>query len=237
VRQAVHELLNLVNLVPAGDFAAKYPHELSGGQRQRVAIARALATRPRVLLADEPVSMVDVSIRLEILNLLEELTRTQNLAMLYVTHDLATARHFSENIMVMYRGTVVEQGSSDQVILDPGHPYTQMLATAAPDPSADRAQLAEARRARIEARVARLAGAERGVPKTAAGACVFIGRCPYAREICADAPPPLPVRATAGDGAEAAQTASSRGGHDSQGRHGSHIARCWKLTGFERTPG
>ncbi|HEX4788838.1 MAG TPA: oligopeptide/dipeptide ABC transporter ATP-binding protein [Actinospica sp.] len=226
VRRAVHELLTLVNLGPAADFAAKYPHELSGGQRQRVAIARALATRPRVLLADEPVSMLDVSIRLEILNLLEELTRTQNLAMLYVTHDLATARHFSQNIMVMYRGTVVEQGPSDQVILNPAHPYTQMLATAAPDPSADRAQLAEARRARLEARGARAAAAERRVPQATAGACVFIGRCPYAREICADAPPPLPVREMAADGPEAARTAAADG----------HNARCWKLTDFQAVP-
>ena len=201
-RQAVSELLGLVNLTPAEDFARKYPHELSGGQRQRVAIARALATRPRVLLADEPVSMLDVSIRLEILNLLERLTRDQNLAMLYVTHDLATARHFSEDIMVMYRGTVVEQGPSDGVILEPAHPYTKMLATAAPDPGADRASLAEARRARIEARGTRVAERRE---QTATGSCIFITRCPHARDLCAKAPQPVVV---------------------AQG----HTARCWMLT-------
>jgi peptide/nickel transport system ATP-binding protein len=221
IRDGVHELLSLVNLTPAADFAAKFPHELSGGQRQRVAIARALATRPRVLLADEPVSMLDVSIRLEILNLLEHLTRTQNLAMLYVTHDLATARHFSENIMVMYRGTVVEQGPSDAVILHPAHPYTQLLATAAPDPSADRQRLAEARRARVEARGAR--AAERRELQ-APGACVFVSRCPYAREICAEAPAPLPVRDPEGG--------SGAGGGESggAGTANDHVARCWKLT-------
>ena len=101
-----------------------------------MAIARALATDPDVLLADEPVSMLDVSIRLEILNLLDRLKRDRNLAMLYVTHDLATARHFSAEIMVMYRGEIVEHGPSDEVILSPAHPYTQILAGAAPDPTA-----------------------------------------------------------------------------------------------------
>jgi peptide/nickel transport system ATP-binding protein len=227
----VYGLLTLVNLTPAADFAAKYPHELSSGQRQRVAIARALATRPRVLLADEPVSMLEVSIRLEILNLLEDLTRTQNLAVLYVTHDLATARHFSEKIMAMYRGTVVEQGPSDAVILHPVHPYTQLLATAAPDPSADRRRLAEARRARVEARGAR--AAERRELQ-APGACVFVSRCPYAREICAEAPPPLPARGVQGgaDGVSGAAEAAAVGGG---GAADGHAARCRKLTEPEFT--
>jgi peptide/nickel transport system ATP-binding protein len=138
VEQAVHELLRSVNLTPPGEVAAKHPHELSGGQRQRVAIARALAPGPGVLLADEPVSMLDVSIRLEILNLLDRLKRDRNLAMLYVTHDLATARHFSAEIMVMYRGEIVEHGPSGSVILSPAHPYIQILASAAPDPRASR---------------------------------------------------------------------------------------------------
>jgi peptide/nickel transport system ATP-binding protein len=151
---AVHELLASVNLTPPEEVARKYPHELSGGQRQRVAIARALASSPDVLLADEPVSMLDVSIRLEILNLLDRLMRERSLGMLYVTHDLATARHFANDIMVMYRGSIVERGPADEVILRPTHPYTRLLAAAAPEPSRPRAELAAARAARRAARAA-----------------------------------------------------------------------------------
>lgn len=135
VEPAVHELLERVNLTPAEIFAAKRPHEMSGGQRQRIAIARALAPGARFLVADEPVSMLDVSIRLGVLNLLARLQREENLGVLYITHDLATARHFSDEIVVMYRGDVVEQGPSDQVILDPQHDYTKTLLAAAPEPS------------------------------------------------------------------------------------------------------
>jgi peptide/nickel transport system ATP-binding protein len=146
--EEITALLRSVNLTPAEEIARSRPHELSGGQRQRVAIARALASGPDVLLADEPVSMLDVSIRLEILNLLDRLKRERNLALLYVTHDLATARHFSAEVMVMYRGEIVERGPSDEVILHPSHPYTQLLAAAAPDPRASREQLRAARLAR-----------------------------------------------------------------------------------------
>ncbi|MBD5785238.1 ABC transporter ATP-binding protein [Cellulosimicrobium terreum] len=130
----VHELLERVNLTPAAAYAAKQPHEMSGGQRQRVAIARALAPGARFLVADEPVSMLDVSIRLGVLNLLARLQREEDLGVLYITHDLATARHFSDEILVMYRGDVVEHGPSDRVILDPQHDYTKLLLGAAPNP-------------------------------------------------------------------------------------------------------
>jgi peptide/nickel transport system ATP-binding protein len=132
IDERVDQLLQSVNLSPPRVIAKKYPHELSGGQRQRVAIARALAPDPAVMLADEPVSMLDVSIRLEILNLLDGLKRDRNLALLYITHDLATARHFSGRIMVMYRGEIVENGPADEVILNPAHPYTQLLESAVP---------------------------------------------------------------------------------------------------------
>jgi peptide/nickel transport system ATP-binding protein len=133
-RQMVEQLLERVNLTPAQDIAPRRPHELSGGQRQRVAIARALAPGAQVVVADEPVSMLDVSIRLGVLNLLARLQREDNLAVLYITHDLATARHFSDDILVMYRGHVVERGPADDVILNPQHSYTRLLASAAPNP-------------------------------------------------------------------------------------------------------
>ncbi|MDX3660056.1 ATP-binding cassette domain-containing protein [Streptomyces sp. ID05-26A] len=132
----VEELLERVTLLPARDYVQRRPHELSGGQRQRVAIARALAPGAEILVADEPVSMLDVSIRLGVLKLLARLQREENLAVLYITHDLATARHFSDEILVLYRGRVVERGPADAVILDPRHPYTKLLAAASPNPDA-----------------------------------------------------------------------------------------------------
>jgi peptide/nickel transport system ATP-binding protein len=110
------------------------PHELSGGQRQRVAIARALASRPALLIADEPVSMLDVSLRLGVLNLLADLQREEGLGVLYITHDLATARHFSDEIMVLNQGRAVEYGPADDVILHPKDAYTRELRAASPDP-------------------------------------------------------------------------------------------------------
>jgi ABC-type glutathione transport system ATPase component len=134
VHRRVLHLLERVRLTPAGNVAARRPHELSGGQRQRVAIARALAPEPGVLIADEPVSMLDVSIRLGVLNLLATLQREEDLGVLYITHDLATARHFADDILVMYRGRIVERGAADEVILRPQHEYTRTLAAAAPNP-------------------------------------------------------------------------------------------------------
>ena len=131
----VRRLLGRVRL-DADAVIDRRPHELSGGQRQRVAIARALASRPRLLVADEPVSMLDVSIRLGVLNLLADLQREEGLGVLYITHDLATARHFSDEILVLNQGRVVERGPADDVILRPQNPYTQELRAASPDPDA-----------------------------------------------------------------------------------------------------
>ncbi|WP_045317293.1 ABC transporter ATP-binding protein [Lentzea aerocolonigenes] len=131
-RTEVPHLLERVSLT--ADFAHRRPHELSGGQRQRVAIARALAPGAKVIIADEPVSMLDVSIRLGVLKLLARLQREENLAVLYITHDLATARHFSDEVLVMYRGRIVERGPSDDVLVRPQDPYTRRLAAAAPNP-------------------------------------------------------------------------------------------------------
>lgn len=114
--------------------APKYPHELSGGQRQRVNIARALAAKPEVIVADEPTSMLDVSVRLGVLNLLSEMKREMNLGLLYITHDIATARYVAEDIAVMYAGQIVEWGNTGKVIDNPAHPYTKLLLSAVPDP-------------------------------------------------------------------------------------------------------
>ena len=134
--EELDKLLEQVRLVPAAKFRDAYPHELSGGQRQRVAIARALATAPRVLLADEPVSMLDVSIRLEMLDLIDQLRQNLDLAVLYITHDIASARYFADEIAVMYAGEIVERGPAERVTQAPSHEYTRLLIASAPDPDA-----------------------------------------------------------------------------------------------------
>jgi peptide/nickel transport system ATP-binding protein len=192
IDQRIDQLLQSVNLSPPRVMAKKYPHELSGGQRQRVAIARALAPDPAVMLADEPVSMLDVSIRLEILNLLDALKRDRNLALLYITHDLATARHFSARIMVMYRGEIVEYGPADEVILNPAHPYTQLLESAVPHAAARRDQLVVQRQERLGER--RTAPPAERRDLAADTGCRFRGRCPSAMEICATHPPDFEVK-------------------------------------------
>jgi peptide/nickel transport system ATP-binding protein len=181
---AISELLARVSLTPPERFIDKYPHELSGGQRQRVAIARALAVRPEVLIADEPVSMLDVSIRLGILNLLAGLRDDEGLAILYVTHDIASARYLADTIVVMYAGQIVESGPARQVTDAPAHPYTQLLLSAAPDP--DRAEPVTAL-------------ARRGTPPSLINppaGCPFHPRCPHAMDICrTSAPEPSQVAA------------------------------------------
>ena len=131
---AVLEALEQVKLRPAAEFAEKYPHTLSGGQRQRVSIARAMVLQPDYLVADEPVSMIDASSRAEILYLLAELQEQRDLTFLYITHDLASARHFADRIAVMYAGRVVELASAGSLIEDAKHPYTKALLAAVPEP-------------------------------------------------------------------------------------------------------
>lgn len=133
VAKLVYELLELVGLQPVKETAEKYPHELSGGQRQRVAIARAIAVSPEVILADEPISMLDVSVRLGILNLMSDLKDKHGISFMYITHDIATARYFAEKTAVMYVGHMVEWGSSDNVTQNPQHPYSQLLLSAVPE--------------------------------------------------------------------------------------------------------
>jgi len=134
--QMVLDALKEVKLEPIQDIAKKYPHMLSGGQRQRVVIARALVVKPKVIIADEPVSMLDVSIRAEILELLAEIQKQNKISFIYITHDLATAKHFADRIIILYQGMIVETGNVDTVITNPSHPYTQALidAISEPDP-------------------------------------------------------------------------------------------------------
>jgi peptide/nickel transport system ATP-binding protein len=132
--ELVVKALEEVRLVPPEDFLKKYPHMLSGGQRQRVGIARALITRPKFIVADEPVSMLDVSIRAEILSLMRSLQTKYGITMMYITHDIATAKHLADKILVMYAGKMAEYGPFRDVIKEPLHPYTQALIEALPDP-------------------------------------------------------------------------------------------------------
>jgi peptide/nickel transport system ATP-binding protein len=134
LEQNLRNLLDQVQLTPPERYLDKFPHELSGGQRQRVSIARALGADPDALLADEPVSMLDVSIRLGVLNLLRDLKERLNLAILYITHDIASARYFADETLVMYAGRLVEGGDSETVTQNPAHPYTRLLIESAPDP-------------------------------------------------------------------------------------------------------
>lgn len=176
---AVGKLLERVQLTPPERFIDKYPHELSGGQRQRVSIARGLAAAPKALLADEPISMLDVSIRLGILNLLRTLRNDLGIAILYITHDVASARYFADRIIVMYAGRVVERGSAEEVTQAPAHPYTRLLVSSAPDPD----RLADTHRVR-----------SRGEPPSMIdppAGCRFHPRCPYANDLCRTQLPPF----------------------------------------------
>jgi peptide/nickel transport system ATP-binding protein len=135
--ERIHEVLGEVRLTPVEEFLPKFPHMLSGGQQQRVVIARAMILRPKLLVADEPVSMLDASVRVEILELLHGLQRAHNLGVIYITHDLSSVRHFSERIFVMYAGKIVEKAEVRQLIHNPLHPYTRALLAAIPDPDAE----------------------------------------------------------------------------------------------------
>ena len=126
-----------VGLAPAAEILQRYPHELSGGQRQRVGFAQALAMRPKLILADEPVSMLDVSIRIGLLNVMADLRGKQGVSVLYITHDIASARYVADRLIVMYAGHIAEAGPVEEVLARPRHPYTQLLLSAVPDPRAE----------------------------------------------------------------------------------------------------
>ncbi len=180
--ERVVDLLRLVGLTPPEPFLFRYPHELSGGQRQRVAIARALVMDPTFVVADEPTSMLDVSIRISIMRLMLELAAKLGVTYLYITHDLAVARYMCDRIAVMYLGKIVEMAPTEELLTNPMHPYTRALLSAVPvpDPTYQRPEV------EIEGGVARAINP--------AAECRFINRCPFATDVCETAHPPLDDR-------------------------------------------
>lgn len=175
-KKRVIEILHEVKLEPAEEIVNRYPHMLSGGQRQRVVLARALALKPKIILADEPVSMLDVSIRAEMLELMQELQKKYNISFIYITHDLATARYFGQRIGILYMGKIVEIGPINQVLVKPSHPYTQALidAISEPDPN----NLHKERKIRIE----------EPTDVDVYQGCRFRAKCPYVIEKCIEEP-------------------------------------------------
>ncbi len=176
-KKRVLEVLHEVKLEPAEDIMMKYPHMLSGGQRQRVVLARALSLKPKIIIADEPVSMLDVSIRAEMLESLEELQKKHGISFIYITHDLATARFFGQRIAILYLGKIVETGPIDDVLLHPKHPYTQALIDALSEP--DPENLHKEKKIRIN----------EPLDIDVYQGCRFRARCPYAIEECKKEPP------------------------------------------------
>ncbi len=172
----VIQVLHEVKLEPAEEMVKKYPHTLSGGQRQRVVLARALALKPKLIIADEPVSMLDVSIRAEMLELMQELQKKYSISFIYITHDLATARYFGQRIGILYLGKIVEMGPIDQVLVNPKHPYTQALIDAISEP--DPENLHREKKIRIN---------EPSDVDVFQG-CRFRARCPYVIEKCKEEP-------------------------------------------------
>ncbi len=168
----VIEVLQEVKLEPADEIIKKYPHMLSGGQRQRIVLARALSLKPKIIIADEPVSMLDVSIRAEMLELMHELQKKYNISFIYITHDLATARYFGQKIAILYQGKIVEIGPINQVLLKPKHPYTQALIDAISEPDPD--NLKKEKKIRIK----------EVTDKETFQGCRFRARCPYVIEKC-----------------------------------------------------
>ncbi|HEY2310137.1 MAG TPA: ABC transporter ATP-binding protein, partial [Gaiellaceae bacterium] len=175
----LNHVLEAVGLTPASETLRRFPYELSGGQRQRVGFAQALALRPKLIVADEPVSMLDVSIRIGVLNLMGELREREGVSFLYITHDVASARYLADRVLVMYAGHLVEEGPTEDVLQQPKHPYTQLLVSAVPDP-----------RAELGLADARDVGEPPKVVNPTPG-CRFRPRCPLAIAECETVTPAL----------------------------------------------
>ncbi len=180
--ERISEALRMVGLQP-DETLGRYPHQLSGGQRQRVMVARALLLRPRVILADEPVSMVDASLRATILRSIRDLNREFGISVIYITHDLTTAYQMCDNIIVMYRGAVAEAGSVEEVIQDPKHPYTRLLIDSVPQPD-PKAAWGDAEDESVE---------RTDEASVVADQCKFASRCPYVMPECTASAPPMRV--------------------------------------------
>lgn len=178
-RKQIHEALEVVGL-RSSEILGKYPHQLSGGQRQRIMAARAFLLKPRIIMADEPVSMIDASLQVRILDIFRNLKEAYGISFLYITHDLSTAYQISDDIYILYSGSVMESGSVDAVIQNPQHPYTQLLVSAitVPDPTI-----------RWEGRSN--SSASEIVETAQHGGCKFYARCPHAMPRCMSSPPPL----------------------------------------------
>ena len=178
-KKIVLDAIREVKLEPAEEIAHKFPHMLSGGQRQRVILARALVLRPKVIIADEPVSMLDVSIRAEILALMKQIQENNSISFIYITHDLVTAKYFGQKMIILYLGKIMEEGIINDILVKPKHPYTQALIDAIPEP--DPNNLYKERKIRINdpTNVDVYSG------------CRFRARCPYVIEKCKDVPPLL----------------------------------------------
>ena len=175
-KKIVLDALREVKLEPSEEIANKYPHMLSGGQRQRVVLARALVLRPKIIIADEPVSMLDVSIRAEILELMKNIQKKNSISFIYITHDLATARYFGQEIIILYLGKIMESGLINQVLLEPRHPYTQALIDAISEPNPDNLYKQKVIRINEPLNIDFYSG------------CRFRARCQYAIEKCEDVP-------------------------------------------------
>jgi oligopeptide/dipeptide ABC transporter ATP-binding protein len=179
VEERVKQVLSEVELVPADEFLYRFPHELSGGQRQRVAVARAFILNPSFIVADEPVSMLDVSIRAEILNLMIDMVKKHSASIVFITHDIALAKHISDRIMVLYLGKVMELSDSQSLVDEPYHPYTQALIAAVPVPDPE------------SKRTKDVISGEIPSPVNPPSGCRFRTRCPYAHERCTTEEPAL----------------------------------------------